>query len=490
MKYSTTVVFIIWLALTLNCFTQDKIFKGEFSEKFNKERRKEIYNPNVDVFKRIKDLDSILLKTQNNTWQTALRNPQREFYEEEGFNAKDTRTTINKTLFGDGFLLIEESGQIWDSSNSAWVNYSKDSYVYDVNNNQTEWIRQFWGGSDWENYTKHLYAYDVNNNQIEDLWYFSFDNSTWVNYSKKSFTYDGNNNLTELLNQAWQDPWANEYKHSYTYDGNNNLTEWLGQDWNGSAWVNSFKKFYTYDGNNNQIEEIWHLWDNSAWRNYYKYSYAYDINNNLIETLTYVWDGSAWVNYGKDTYTYDGNNNLTEKLRQYWENSVLVNYEKYSYIYDGNNNLTEYLNQSWDGSAWLNIWKYSYTFNGNNNLTEELYQTGYGFDWVNGFKLIYSYIPTDVTEITSEFNDYSLSNNYPNPFNPSTTIRYSISTTSQVTIKVFDILGNEIKTIVDGEMSLGKYEVLFDASGLSSGIYFYQIKAGDFNQTRKMILLK
>jgi hypothetical protein len=105
-------------------------------------------------------------------------------------------------------------------------------------------------------------------------------------------------------------------------------------------------------------------------------------------------------------------------------------------------------------------------------------------------RLIYSYIPTDVTEYTGEFNDYSLSNNYPNPFNPTTTIKYQIPERNFVSIKVFDVLGNEIETLVDEEMSQGKYEVKFDGSLLSSGIYFYKIAVGNFVETKKMILLK
>jgi hypothetical protein len=119
MKYSTTVLFITWLALILNSFAQDKIFKEVFSEKFTNEKLHKIHNPNVDVFQRINDIDSLLLKSQNNKWQTALRNPNREFYEEEGFDVKNTRTAINKTLLGDSFLLIEEYDQYWDSSSSA-----------------------------------------------------------------------------------------------------------------------------------------------------------------------------------------------------------------------------------------------------------------------------------------------------------------------------------------------------------------------------------
>jgi hypothetical protein len=85
---------------------------------------------------------------------------------------------------------------------------------------------------------------------------------------------------------------------------------------------------------------------------------------------------------------------------------------------------------------------------------------------------------------------FLLSQNYPNPFNPSTTIRYRIPETGLVTLKVYDILGREVATLVNEEKPVGNYEVEFDGSNLSSGVYFYQLKAGSFIQTRKMICIK
>lgn len=94
----------------------------------------------------------------------------------------------------------------------------------------------------------------------------------------------------------------------------------------------------------------------------------------------------------------------------------------------------------------------------------------------------------------SAVDGFTLNQNYPNPFNPSTVISYRLPVTSNVSLKVYDILGNEIATLVNEEKSAGEYEVEFNTSSInhqpSSGIYFYQLKAGNFTQTKKMILLK
>lgn len=83
-----------------------------------------------------------------------------------------------------------------------------------------------------------------------------------------------------------------------------------------------------------------------------------------------------------------------------------------------------------------------------------------------------------------------LEQNYPNPFNPSTTIGYEIAKRSRVSITLYDVLGRKVETLVDSEESPGHHEVLLDANRLSSGIYFYQICAGTFIQTRKLVLIK
>lgn len=87
-------------------------------------------------------------------------------------------------------------------------------------------------------------------------------------------------------------------------------------------------------------------------------------------------------------------------------------------------------------------------------------------------------------------NKFELTQNYPNPFNPVTSIKYQVSSISQVVLKVYDLLGKEVAVLVNEEKPAGRYEVMFDASSLSSGVYFYQIQAGEFVQTKKMILIR
>jgi hypothetical protein len=85
---------------------------------------------------------------------------------------------------------------------------------------------------------------------------------------------------------------------------------------------------------------------------------------------------------------------------------------------------------------------------------------------------------------------YELSQNYPNPFNPVTQIQYSLEKSSNVTLRVFDILGREVATLINENQNAGRHVVDFDASNFASGIYLYRLEAGSFIQVKKMILMK
>jgi hypothetical protein len=91
---------------------------------------------------------------------------------------------------------------------------------------------------------------------------------------------------------------------------------------------------------------------------------------------------------------------------------------------------------------------------------------------------------------TLSITDYALEQNYPNPFNPSTTIKYQIPNNGLVTMKIYDITGQEVKTLVNESQTKGRYEINFDAGNLSTGVYFYRLTSGSFTKSMKMLLIK
>lgn len=158
------------------------------------------------------------------------------------------------------------------------------------------------------------------------------------------------------------------------------------------------------------------------------------------------------------------------------------------------NNLGFYVEMSSDSENWIekgfvagagtstSINRYSFSLNvtGGNSLWFRLRQTDLDGSASYSNKIEVSFNPVE----------FSLSQNYPNPFNPSTTINFTLPAASQVTLDVFNVAGEKVATLVNGQMVQGFHSVNFDASKLSSGIYLYTIKAGSFTATRKMILMK
>lgn len=109
----------------------------------------------------------------------------------------------------------------------------------------------------------------------------------------------------------------------------------------------------------------------------------------------------------------------------------------------------------------------------------------------NGFDIgCYEYNTINSVENTKLTDSFILYQNYPNPFNPSTTLSFVLGQSSFVSLKVYDLMGNEVASLVDEYKPAGNYEVFFEASYLSSGVYFYQLQAGSYSQTKSMILIK
>jgi hypothetical protein len=120
---------------------------------------------------------------------------------------------------------------------------------------------------------------------------------------------------------------------------------------------------------------------------------------------------------------------------------------------------------------------YTYRIYGYNDETESDKVTASGI--VVGVEFL--------NEIPKEF---SLQQNYPNPFNPTTTIKFGLPKTTQVKLEVYNILGERVSELINQELNAGTYELRFDASKLSSGIYIYRLMAGDYTSVKKLMLLK
>jgi hypothetical protein len=179
-----------------------------------------------------------------------------------------------------------------------------------------------------------------------------------------------------------------------------------------------------------------------------------------------------------------------------WTNSGETDINHYVlkkyYVFDAGGSSTMYVNPASTPHTDYNVTrdKYGdlvayYTVKAVDNVgNESVYSNQVSTDGQSNWKNS----PSNYTN--SEIDEYSLKNNYPNPFNPSTKISYSMKEEGLVTLKVYDILGNEVVTLVNEKKPEGFYDVEFNAVDLPSGIYFYKMQAGKFIAVNKMILLR
>ncbi len=184
---------------------------------------------------------------------------------------------------------------------------------------------------------------------------------------------------------------------------------------------------------------------------------------------------------------------------------LALDYQKNCYVagYSLNNNNYEYSLVKYD-TIGLKLWDETYKYTGSsNNIPVKINVDNNGNILIGGYSgnsewsvfnlSKYSqpgFIPTGILESLNKVNEYKLYQNFPNPFNPVTSIRYSIPKNSFVSIKLYDILGREIRILISKEEKAGSHEIKLDGSNLSSGVYFYRMSAGNFTESKKLIILK
>ncbi len=244
-------------------------------------------------------------------------------------------------------------------------------------------------------------------------------------------------------------------------------------------------------------------------------AYLTIVNSTANPDESFYWDGAQW----QDMYYYEdppwpaGTANLCIKALTDDDNQVPVELTSFTAVQQGANITLEWVTATETNNMQFEIFRRSL----NEEKVDEWlligYRNGIGtttepqhycfVDDINGinastleyrlkqinFDGSYSFSDVVRVENLAPF-EFKLEQNYPNPFNPITQINFSIPGRANVTLKIFDVMGREIATLIDEQMEAGKHSVIFDAAALSSGVYYYTIITAAFKQTKKMILLK
>ncbi len=328
------------------------------------------------------------------------------------------------------------------------------------------------------------------------------------NVGSRTYSYDINNRIVSFINVEENGDTVSYTKYQYNSSGNPTLFYWGYTNGHGPSAVDS--SIMEYDSLDRLKSRLDPLYGKG-------YFYKYDSNGNAICTIGDVINLSIIDTLQVHRFEYDGSG---RELLDIWNSGTVDSlfYEKVVFTYDGSGKIFSIIDSSYayyDGTLYGH-YPYIFSYNSDNNLDSCVtgWSSGFGdfqpggillYDHygnaflerfesgVRGFKIFpyYSNLSsTDVTKSKGTPRDFYISQNYPNPFNPTTIINYSVPTRTFVSLKVFDILGREVKTLVNEEISAGNYSVNFNGANLSSGVYFYSISAGIFKQVKKLILLK
>ncbi len=392
--------------------------------------------------------------------------------------------------------------------------------------------------------SKNIYQYDNNDKRILFL-ELKLNGNDWIPNRRDTYTYD-QERLIKILSEYYSnEQWVNSMRQTYTYNENDNVTTYLTEDWNAdnTDWVNNRRHTYEYE-NNKLISDIDEYWANK-WIKYRRYRTKYNVNGQKDTTFEASWyDNSEWVDFKRQYYSYNDNGNLIFQMDQalndnlgwddayrhtftyndttamlerewveYLYNGVWLNSSQKIYFYNEYSQLTDIINETSSGGSYYDYReKISSLYDDNHRLYQKF---GYKWDegaqqWIQydrilnfkyknesftayGYNLVIHYVnPTAINEKGALPNIFTLQQNFPNPFNPSTEIAYTIPQTHNVTLKIYDLRGREITTLINNKQNAGKHTVTFDASQyqLPSGVYIYRISSGAYFDIKKMILVK
>jgi len=393
------------------------------------------------------NISSVFIDAHKHIWTSDL-NDGFAVYNGDKWNTYSPMDIFNRRVLTLHDICVTPAGDIWladDSlryfTNNSWHSTSLpstyDSYssvTFDQNNKI--WIGSNYGGLfEYENENfKHISNSEIMGSQVNKI-FVDKNNNKWVGFV--------NSGISKFDGTTWT--------HFNSNDGlpGDNIID-IAEDNLGNIWVSIWTNgIAKYDG--------------SVWTSYTTANSG--IPTNATRAIACDYNDAVWVGTeDSGLVKFEGGNwTVYNSLNSPISTSATVT----DIAIDGNNN-------KWIGTG-INTGLFVYNENG---------------------------VVVDVKDNTKKTelpNKFILSQNYPNPFNPSTKIKYSIPSivgnghahsTTNVILKIYDILGEEITTLVNKKQTPGNYEVKFNAGNLSSGLYFYRLKAGNFSKTNKMILLK
>ncbi len=433
--------------------------------------------------------------------------------------AKNSKHHINLKSYSylvqqPNILAKLNSQSVLDSAVAVSTSEEKEKVILSHNEMGmvTHELAQESNGNSWRNYSQQMYSYDENGNVLTyqlDYW----ENSEWVPSRRTTSEFGEDGKMTNSIVERFDGEWENSTRNIWEYDEKGNNYIWLLDSWEDNMWKNSSKYDKTFDSNRLNIFRTYSYWENNTWEAQNTVMYEYDSNGREILYQYQSLEDNPWFNDYRYKTGYNSNGKeitllYEEQVDNAWEQNRLE-----STSYDSEDKISLVMTQNWDGSQWLDESRESYDHSVSGSITffskdwdgskwiasdsflsyEDIYGNS-AFLYGSIIALYFSTI-TDVESEQTIINEFELSQNYPNPFNPRTTIKYSVPNVAadfsqRISLKIYDVLGKDVKTLVNKQQSAGDYEVSFNGKNIPSGIYYYTLQTGEFSVTKKMVLLK
>ena len=309
--------------------------------------------------------------------------------------------------------------------------------------------------------------------------------TSWEPTYMYEYSYDDLGRNTQILLQDWDNGWVNDWRYDITYNDNDDIAEYFYRQWNGSGWVDYLQILYTYSGTELVQEERIYFTRQLD----YRCDYSYDDQSRCIEELWQANIGSGWVNDSRATYDWN-NEALAMETWDFWFGEW-THYSQTEYAYDDSDWLSTLVVSYWTDNDWLVTEMYTYTYDsmGYTRVYNYYAWIAGDDDWTPFWRYEYMWEQVNGVDENTPLMTASLQA-WPNPFNPVTTVSFSLETAGHVDLAIYNIKGERVETLVSAPMSAGEHKIVWNAEGIASGVYFIRLRAAGETTTSKVMLLK
>ncbi len=401
------------------------------------------------------------------------------------------------TIVTIGFLSVSvllADEKLNDLINDEYENISSRTAIdYDTK------VVQAWRDSAWVNKAKKVKTYD-DNGYLSQKDSYKYRDGEWSLKGMTVFENNENGDPATTTNQAYRnDAWRNRYRINFSYNDGGLLMSKVEQKWRQDLWRNRKGTALEYEGElcvNRTISK----WHDSTWVDRAVQELSYNDAGDRTEKVTYKWRDSTWTPKHRVIYSYNDNAALSGKLFYKWTDSAWVDKARASVGYDDNQIPVQVLLEKKDSTdAWVNVSLRENTYSDNGLLTEKVQSKWRDENWLPRKRYEYNY-STDRGVLSAGApaalpKKIVLSQAYPNPFNPATTISYRLLDANHVRVDIYDMVGNKVCTLVNQRQDAGTRSILWNAINdrgqpVAAGVYLYTVQAGGDWISKKMVLLK